>query len=149
MGKREEAVKFRVKELREEQIGKIKYMTESEIEEYIERIADSEQERKALRKEFKFWMENRKIESKIEEEKEVMVNEKYMNKDKKTNEEDMTNRVENLNEDIKEIKEMLRVFLENEEKVKMENMENGEPKKECEFEEDMKKEESLENKMKK
>ena len=48
-------------------------------DEYIERLADSEQERKAYRKDFKLWIENRNIESKIEEEKEVMVNEKYMN----------------------------------------------------------------------
>ena len=40
--------------MREEHIEKMKYMTESEIEEYIERLADSEQERKAFRKDLKF-----------------------------------------------------------------------------------------------
>ena len=37
----------------EEQIGKMKYMTESEIEEYVEMLANSVQERKLLREAFK------------------------------------------------------------------------------------------------
>ena len=42
-------------------------------------------------------------------------------------EEEIKNKIEKHNEDMKDIKnriELLRVFLENEEKVKMENMEN-------------------------
>jgi len=52
-------------------------------------------------------------------------------------EEEMTNRVENLSKDMKNMKEVLRVFKENEGKVKMENKEKGEDKKESKNKEKM------------
>ena len=88
---RERAVKLRVENLTEvlgeEQIVKMKDMTESEIEEVIKMVVNSEEEMKLIKEVFKVIlekeerveMENMKEESKTEEEEEVIVDENYMN----------------------------------------------------------------------